>query len=242
MTTTLIKHSTPKNNPKHKMRRTSLAWCIIVLFLTYSQVNATSSNQRSTTTTTTQRILKTQAELDTLFFDIDDEESSQDHDHDTSSPTEQDEITEESAETEGSSSTRCVALTECTLCGVGAGDEEACDTTGRHQLFECAVRGKEKRHDIYKSCSRTASDEQFLLIRMQLLCVTLGCIALMNVRKQKMKNSSLFDQRRRRNNAVVPNTHATAGSESKIKYTPLKSEEVVIGGRDVHEGGDGDLV
>jgi len=234
------------------MRRTSsLAWCIIVLSLAYSQVNAASSNQRSTTTTatTTQRILKTQAELDTLFFDTDDEESSQDnHDHhDTSSPAEQEEITEESAETEGSSSTRCVALTECTLCGVGAGDEEACDTTGRHQLFECAVvRGKEKRHDMYKSCSRTASDEQFLLIRMQLLCVTLGCIALTNARKQKMKNSSLFDQRRRRNNnvVVVPNTHATtAGSESKIKYTPLKSEEIVIGGgRDVHEGGDGDLV
>jgi hypothetical protein len=48
----------------------------------------------------------------------------------------------------------------------------------------------------YESCKRTAADEEFLLVRLQVFCLLLGAFAVVSVRKQKIVSASLFDQRK----------------------------------------------
>ena len=50
---------------------------------------------------------------------------------------------------------------------------------------------------VYESCNRTTAEDEFLLIRLEMLCLVLGSIAVLQVRKQKLLTASLFDQRRR---------------------------------------------
>lgn len=49
---------------------------------------------------------------------------------------------------------------------------------------------------MYRSCSRTEADEEFLLIRLQVFCLLMGSFAFLMVRRQKVSSANLFDQRK----------------------------------------------
>jgi hypothetical protein len=49
---------------------------------------------------------------------------------------------------------------------------------------------------IYESCRRTKEDEEFLLVRLQVIWLLIGAFALISVRRQKRMNATLFDQRK----------------------------------------------
>ena len=53
-----------------------------------------------------------------------------------------------------------------------------------------------KQHTIFLSCDRTEEDEQFAVMRFQVLCLLAGAVAFVSVRQQKQSAASLFDQRR----------------------------------------------
>lgn len=96
---------------------------------------------------------------------------------------------------------RCFPLGECELCREKAAFEgsEACNRTGRREKLECVELQDEKeikRYEIFQSCARTASDEEFLMIQVQLLCVLIGLLSVLSARVEKKKSASLFDLRR----------------------------------------------
>lgn len=47
-----------------------------------------------------------------------------------------------------------------------------------------------------QSCKRTKSDEEFLVVRLQVFCLLIGVLSLVAARKQKAASASLFDQRK----------------------------------------------
>lgn len=57
--------------------------------------------------------------------------------------------------------------------------------------------GKDRRI-VYQSCSRTSADEERVLYRFQFVCVIIAFFSLRSVRREKISNESLFDQRKRR--------------------------------------------
>jgi len=57
--------------------------------------------------------------------------------------------------------------------------------------------GKDRRI-VYQSCSRTTADEERVLYRFQFVCVIIAFFSLRSVRREKISNESLFDQRKRR--------------------------------------------
>jgi hypothetical protein len=48
----------------------------------------------------------------------------------------------------------------------------------------------------YASCKRTRADDEFLLVRFQVLCLLFGILATLSSKKQKSASASLFDQRK----------------------------------------------
>lgn len=49
-------------------------------------------------------------------------------------------------------------------------------------------------------CDRTQADEEFLMIRLQIMCLITGALAFGSVRRQRYSASNLFDQRRQTGN------------------------------------------
>lgn len=50
--------------------------------------------------------------------------------------------------------------------------------------------------DVFKSCKRTVEDDEFLMMRLQVICFLLGSVSLFAVRKLKSTTATLFDQRK----------------------------------------------
>jgi hypothetical protein len=50
--------------------------------------------------------------------------------------------------------------------------------------------------DVFKPCKRTVEDDEFLMMRMQIICFLFGSISLFAVRKLKSTTATLFDQRK----------------------------------------------
>jgi hypothetical protein len=94
--------------------------------------------------------------------------------------------------------TKCDATGECEMCtdAERASFESECGMTGRHQHFKCVTSkgDKESSSASYKSCKRTTADEQFLMIRLQAICFTIGVASLFSVRRNRQLGA--FDQRR----------------------------------------------
>jgi hypothetical protein len=72
---------------------------------------------------------------------------------------------------------------------------------------------------MYQACARTAGDDEFLLVRFQVVCLLTGLIAVMLVRRQKAAAASLFDQRRlnlqkNRSEHNIPPANATSTSNN----------------------------
>jgi len=53
---------------------------------------------------------------------------------------------------------------------------------------------------VYRSCKRTSTDEEFLMLRLQVFCLLIGVTAFVSARRQKFAHASLFDQRKMRRN------------------------------------------
>lgn len=66
---------------------------------------------------------------------------------------------------------------------------------------------------VYSSCQRTRADDEFLLVRFQVLCILFGSWACLSSRKQKSASASLFDQRK-----------IAKGSENKRRRSELPSD------------------
>jgi hypothetical protein len=77
-------------------------------------------------------------------------------------------------------------------------------------------------HTIYRACARTAGDDEFLLIRFQVVCLLTGLFAIVLVRKQKAAAASLFDQRRlksRSEHNLSPPAASTSSNGGAVEMT-----------------------
>lgn len=129
----------------------------------------------------------------------------------------------------------CSPLAECELCPHNwkvliekederiKGEYESCVKYGRRRQFECTILFQEsdssekraKTLSEYRPCQYTESDEQYRMLRMQMMCLLVGFWAIRNVRRQKVASASLFDQRRMR---------SQNGSGRHVTYAPLPIE------------------
>ncbi|CAB9525604.1 expressed unknown protein [Seminavis robusta] len=111
----------------------------------------------------------------------------------------------------------CVLAEECKLCDAALRSEiTECRETGRVEIWKCSndaglpttttiattsttttsVSASVGVGPLYRSCLRTKSDEEFLMVRLQVIWVVLGTAAFVLSRKQKSLSASLFDQRK----------------------------------------------
>lgn len=108
---------------------------------------------------------------------------------------------------------RCSPIGECMLCP-GAGIRakknhvrEGCEMTQRRQKFECIIGGanakglsiNRSRYTVFQNCKRTTSDEEYLMLELQVVCTIVAFFSISKVKKEKIVSASLFDQRRRKN-------------------------------------------
>lgn len=98
----------------------------------------------------------------------------------------------------------CDITSECRMCSTSDKESiEQCDKTGKIEVVTCisisnnATQQEDRiqRQKVYRSCKRTSSDDEFLMIRLQVFCLLIGVTAFASSRKQKQLNASLFDQR-----------------------------------------------
>ncbi|CAB9512239.1 expressed unknown protein [Seminavis robusta] len=113
----------------------------------------------------------------------------------------------------------CVLAEECKLCDAALRSEiTECRETGRVEIWKCSNDAEDSNNNnndstttstttttvsasvgvgpLYRSCLRTKSDEEFLMVRLQVIWVVLGTAAFVLSRKQKSLSASLFDQRK----------------------------------------------
>ena len=103
----------------------------------------------------------------------------------------------------------------CELCPGGAhSGRPGCEETGKHQLHLCQNSDLDDDDDLsnleksFQSCKRTRWDEDYLMMRLQGLCMLLAFLSLRSVKREKSSTESLFDQRKRiaqMGNATVQN-------------------------------------
>jgi hypothetical protein len=105
------------------------------------------------------------------------------------------------------------------------GDDADSDTDSEDETDEQSS----SRKTVYQSCKRTVEDEQFLMLQWQVLWLLTGVFAFASVRKQKILNASLFDQRKDRRKKRSTSDHGVElapksriGNEETI---PLTSNE-----------------
>lgn len=100
-------------------------------------------------------------------------------------------VLEDTEEDDDVDNRKCYEVGVCELCYSG---DEGCAMTGRRKKFECITGSGVKIYD-YHSCRRTEEEEEWLLTKVQILCVILGVISLRSTRKRKLASASLFEQR-----------------------------------------------
>jgi len=95
--------------------------------------------------------------------------------------------------------TDCQVIEKCEMCSFS--DQKAvpvCKETGRREKRECVAHDGDdsKSYEDWFSCKYTDADEQFAMVRFQMICVVLGSMALISVRRLKRVTASLFDKRK----------------------------------------------
>lgn len=115
---------------------------------------------------------------------------------------------------------RCNPSGQCEICPGGKrSGREGCEETGKRQKLLCPSENDNDDADdddpqtaTYQSCKRTVADEEYLMVRLQCMCVVFAFFALRTVRREKMASESLFDQRKRisRQQEMVPLTTANS--------------------------------
>lgn len=114
----------------------------------------------------------------------------------------------------------CVVVSECAFCtGSESNISEECKATGRLEKIICNVsstgKSKKKENTKYRSCKRTQRDEESLVLRLQFICIVTAFFSLRSVRREKLMNASLFDQRtdKRRSPFNLNNNNTTHYTE-----------------------------
>mmetsp|Transcript_21072 Transcript_21072/g.34876 ORF Transcript_21072/g.34876 Transcript_21072/m.34876 type:complete len:198 (+) Transcript_21072:89-682(+) len=91
----------------------------------------------------------------------------------------------------------CEAVSACEVCTTGQRENEPlCKDTGRVQRFNCKPEEGSDPTILFKPCKRTVEDDEFLMMRLQVICFLFGSMSLFAVRKLKNTTSTLFDQRK----------------------------------------------
>ena len=115
---------------------------------------------------------------------------------------------------------------QCEECPGGAhSGRPGCETTGKHQLHLCINAGNDDDDlknlvEAFQSCKRTRWDEDYLMMRLQGLCMILAFLSLRNVKREKVSSESLFDQRKRIAQMGNSNTNGNAQNQEMV---PLKN-------------------
>lgn len=68
---------------------------------------------------------------------------------------------------------------------------------------------------VFRSCQRTAEDEEFRLLRFQLFCFMGAIASFWQVRKQKAVSASLFDQRKQQAAVEMAETQSLVSNNSR---------------------------
>lgn len=95
-----------------------------------------------------------------------------------------------------SKSLMCEVSGTCILCRKDEMENEYCKETGRRIRIKCK-EGKEEFDD-FKSCLRTADDDQIQVIVFQVIMGLIGGLAYWGVQARKKNTLSLFDHRKLR--------------------------------------------
>jgi hypothetical protein len=106
------------------------------------------------------------------------------------------------ASIKGEHSSDCKPISECELCQQQGGgqppsgkNENGCEETGRHRKWSCNEEGEDIIE--YRSCKRTTIEEEYNVVRFEILCLLISLVSLKQVRKEKLLNESLFDKLQR---------------------------------------------
>jgi Jumping translocation breakpoint protein (JTB) len=113
----------------------------------------------------------------------------------------------------------CEATGVCEMCTDAERSipESECEPTGRHQHFKCVTSiGDEQDTSIatYRSCKRTEADEEFLMMRLQAICFTIGVVSLFSVRRNRQLGA--FDQRKEGKRGNILNLAALSDNEQEM--------------------------
>uniref|UniRef100_A0A7S1YJ98 PSI domain-containing protein n=1 Tax=Grammatophora oceanica TaxID=210454 RepID=A0A7S1YJ98_9STRA len=112
----------------------------------------------------------------------------------------------------------CSIVSQCTMCtATQRRSEEECKSTGRIEIVDCKGEEDEDVHR-FRSCKRTQADEQFLMVRMEVICFFLGSLAFLSAKRQKSIHTTLFDQRRQAKRS------STMGSDAHIEMSVLNGD------------------
>lgn len=118
----------------------------------------------------------------------------------------------------------CEPVSECEACTTGQRDNESvCQDTGLVQRFKCMSatdQGVGDPKEEFRACKRTVADEEFLMMRMQVICFLFGSISLIAVRRQKGTAATLFDQRK----AKRGDQNYDADGEDEIEFSPMAGQ------------------
>lgn len=117
----------------------------------------------------------------------------------------------------GDGEEKCVEVEQCQLCYSG---EEGCAITGRRRKFECTNPSGAKR-EVFHSCRRTVAEEEWLVFKLQIVCILLGILSMRSTRSRKIASANLFDQRRIGNNQKrsMNDSNSTETNDEKVDET-----------------------
>ena len=97
---------------------------------------------------------------------------------------------------EGEQKLMCEVTGTCILCRKDELDSDYCRETGRRIRIRC--KDSKEEFDDFKSCSKTADDDQIQVILFQVVMGLIGGLAYWGVQKRKKNTMSLFDHRKLR--------------------------------------------
>lgn len=127
----------------------------------------------------------------------------------------------------------CTLKTECRECT--RRDKETipeCKSTGKIAAFTCVTveKGDEKTESRRKieSCRRTRTDEDYLMVQLQIICLLVGSFTFMTVKRQRQLHASGFDQRKESfysNYSRNTNNNNVDRSSTPEERAPLADDE-----------------
>ncbi|GKY91194.1 hypothetical protein MPSEU_000092100 [Mayamaea pseudoterrestris] len=126
---------------------------------------------------------------------------------------------------------RCTMIDHCRTCtDTDKLSMEECIETGKVQTLQCPVLDEdgeetEEFQTKYVSCNRTKTDDEFLMVRFQVLCLLFGSLACLSSRKQKSASASLFDQRKMSSRMTEKQRRRTSELPNELEMPELVDRE-----------------